>query len=52
MSGARLAGQGSSYLAYKATGNKNIANIANIVGSTVAGSRLAGENTKNKHCKK
>ena len=41
MSGARLAGQGSSYLAYKVTGDKNIANIANIVGSTVAGSRLA-----------
>ncbi|WP_370749558.1 T7SS effector LXG polymorphic toxin [Eubacterium sp.] len=36
-----LAGQGSSYLAYKATGDKNIANIANIVGSTVVGSRLA-----------
>ena len=36
-----LAGQGSSYLAYKATGDKNIANIANIVGSTVAGSKLA-----------
>ena len=43
-----LAGQGSSYLAYKATGDKNIANIANIVGSTVVGSRLAGENTKRK----
>ena len=41
MSGARLAGQGSSYLAYKATGDKNIANIANIVGSTVVGSKLA-----------
>ena len=36
-----LAGQGSSYLAYKVTGDKNIANIANIVGSTVVGSRLA-----------
>ena len=36
-----LAGQGSSYLAYKATGDKNIANIANIVGSTVVGSKLA-----------
>ena len=43
-----LAGQGSSYLAYKATGDKNIANIANIVGSTVVGGRLAGENTKRK----
>ena len=43
-----LAGQGSSYLAYKATGDKNIANIANIVGSTVVGSKLAGENTKRK----
>ncbi|WP_370749571.1 glycohydrolase toxin TNT-related protein [Eubacterium sp.] len=38
-----LAGQGSSYLAYKATGDKNIANIANIVGSTVAGESLAGK---------
>ena len=36
-----LAGQGSSYLAYKATGDKNIANIANIVGSTVVGESLA-----------
>ena len=43
-----LAGQGSSYLAYKATRDKNIANIANIVGSTVVGSRLAGKNTKRK----
>ena len=38
-----LAGQGSSYLAYKATGDKNIANIANIVGSTVVGESLAGK---------
>ena len=38
-----LAGQGSSYLAYKATGDKNIANIANIIGSTVAGESLAGK---------
>ena len=36
-----LAGQGSSYLAYKVTGDKNIANIANIVGSTVVGESLA-----------
>ena len=43
-----LAGQGSSYLAYKATGDKNIANIANILGSTVVGRKLAGENTKRK----
>ena len=35
-----LAGQGSSYLAYKATGDKNIANIANIVGSTVVSGKL------------
>ena len=39
-----LAGQGSSYLAYKATGDKNIANIANIVGSTVTGSGLVWKN--------
>ena len=35
-----LAGQGSSYLAYKVTGDKNIANIANIVGSTVVSGKL------------
>ena len=41
-----LAGQGSSYLAYKATGDKNIANIANILGSTVVGSKLARSGRK------
>ncbi len=43
-----LAGQGSSYLAYKATGDKNIANIANVVGATVAGG-LAGKNTQRRN---
>ena len=41
-----LAGQGSSYLAYKVTGDKNIANVANILGSTVVGSKLARSGRK------